>query len=135
MQLVLEQIIHYALFGVLVPGGILLVWIIIVGFPLIVLTPQAVRAYRFGGADCTEVEKHLATGWDLVAIILRFSVAANVAFPWLGKKRGLSKIRDVSPSWFTIYSFVFYVVTCLLSVIITVSALIMTFDVYVLRFE
>lgn len=130
MQLVLEQIVHYALFGVLVTGVVLIAWIIFAGLPLIMLTPQVVKDYRFGGKDCTEVESHLTTGWDIVAIILRFSVIANVAFPWLGKKRGLSKIRELCSPWFVFSSVVFYSITCFLSVIILLSTVIMILDIY-----
>ncbi|SON50335.1 hypothetical protein [Vibrio tapetis] len=130
MHLILEAIVHYALFGVLVTGAVLIAWIILAGLPLIMLTPQVVKDYRFEGKDCAEVESHLATGWDIVAIILRFSVIANVAFPWLGKKRGLSKIREFCSPWFVLSSVVFYSITCFLSVIILLSTVIMILDIY-----
>lgn len=131
MQLILEMIVRYSFWGMFIFGGLLIVWIIIVGFPLIILTPQPVKDYWFlvGG---TKVESDLATGWDFVALILRFSVVHSVAFPWLGKKRGLTKIREVCPTWFVHYCLLFSVVTSVLMVAGFISTFILIIDSYFL---
>lgn len=90
MQLILDTIVRYSFFGMFVCGGLLLVWVIIVGFPLIMLTPQAAKDYWFLGED-KNVESSLATGWDFVVLILRFSIVHSVAFPWLSKKKGINQ--------------------------------------------
>lgn len=112
-------------------GGLLLVWVIIAGFPLIMLTPQTAKDYRFLGED-KNVESSLASGWDFVALILRFSIVHSVAFPWLGKKRGLTKIREVCPTWFIHCCLIFSVVASVLVGVGLISTFILIIDSYFL---
>lgn len=125
MQLIMDAIGPSSLFVLLISAAAMVLWCGIVGLPLLIMTPQSVKDYRFGRKSCGEIESHLALGWDLVGIILRLSLMANVAFPFIGRKRGLTQIRDVCPKWFIRSCVVFCTINYCLAFICLISGVIM----------
>ncbi len=108
-------------------------WSCVIGLPLLIMTPQSVKDYRFGEKSSGEIESHLVLGWDLAGIILRFSLMVNVAFPFIGRKRGLTRIRDVCPMWFIRSCVVFCTITYCLAIICLISGvLVVTYSYFYL---
>lgn len=125
IELIMDMIGPPSLFILLISGGVMICWSVVIGLPLLIMTPQKVKDYRFGEKSSGEIESHLALGWDLAGIILRFSLMANVAFPFIGRKRGLTQIRDVCPKWFIRSCVVFCTINYCLAFICLVSGVIM----------
>ncbi|MFN1531472.1 MULTISPECIES: hypothetical protein [Vibrio harveyi group] len=110
-----------------IAGGLLIFWYLIVGIILICVTPEEVKQYAYTREHYMEVELAISSGFHLGSLIYGTGLLAAIAFPRLGRKRGLSDVRSLSPQWLIKVSLVYWLILLIILFVIFSTLLIMAF--------
>ncbi|KIP77158.1 hypothetical protein SN10_03710 [Vibrio harveyi] len=110
-----------------IAGGLLIFWYLIVGIILICVTPEEVKQYAYTREHYMEVELAISSGFHLGSLIYGTGLLAAIVFPRLGRKRGLSDVRSLSPQWLIKVSLVYWLILLIILFVIFSTLLIMAF--------
>lgn len=121
------QLLELSFIAFFIAGGLLVFWYLVVGIFLIYVTPDQVKEYAYTGKRYTAVELALVSGFHFGALIHGLALLAAIAFPRLGKKRGLSDVRNISPQWLIKVSVVYWLILLIILFVIFSTLLIMAF--------
>lgn len=110
-----------------IAGGLLIFWYLIVGIILTCATPEEIKQYAYTREHYTAVELALVSGFHFGALIHGLTLLAAIAFPRLGRKRGLSDVRSISPQWLIKVSVVYWLILLIILFVIFSTLLIMAF--------
>ncbi|WP_264403595.1 hypothetical protein [Vibrio owensii] len=120
-------LLHIAFIAFFVSGAALFVWFVVLGAFLVFFTPKNVKQYAFNERHFSEVELAISSGFHFGSLIYGTGLLAIIAFPRLGKKRGLSDVRSISPQWLIKVSVVYWLILLIILFVIFSMLLIMTF--------
>ncbi|PQJ58833.1 hypothetical protein BTO01_18430 [Vibrio jasicida] len=101
-----------------IAGGLLIFWYLIVGIILTCVTPEEVKQYAYTREHYMEVELAISSGFHLGSLIYGTGLLAAIAFPRLGRKRGLSDVRSLSPQWLIKVSLVYWLILLIILFVI-----------------
>ncbi len=110
-----------------IAGGLLIFWYLIVGIILTCVTPKEVKQYAYTREHYMKVELAISSGFHFGSLIYGTGLLAAIAFPRLGRKRGLSDVRSLSPQWLINVSLVYWLILLIILFVIFSTLLIMTF--------
>ncbi|MCX2790912.1 MULTISPECIES: hypothetical protein [Vibrio] len=110
-----------------IAGGLLIFWYLIVGIILTCVTPEEVKQYAYTREHYMEVELAISSGFHFGSLIYGTGLLAAIAFPRLGRKRGLSDVRSLSPQWLIKVSLVYWLILLIILFVIFSTLLIMAF--------
>lgn len=120
-------LLHIAFIAFFVSGAALFIWFVVLGAFLVFFTPKNVKQYAFNERHFSEVELAISSGFHFGSLIYGTGLLAAIAFPRLGKKRGLSDVRSISPQWLIKVSVVYWLILLIILFVIFSTLLIMTF--------
>ncbi|WP_104028124.1 hypothetical protein [Vibrio jasicida] len=110
-----------------IAGGLLIFWYLIVGIILTCVTPEEVKQYAYTREHYMEVELAISSGFHFGSLIYGTGLLAAIAFPRLGRKRGLSDVRSLSPQWLIKVSLVYWLILLIILFVVFSTLLIMAF--------
>ncbi|WP_041058878.1 hypothetical protein [Vibrio owensii] len=120
-------LLYIAFIAFFVSGAALFIWFVVLGAFLVFFTPKNVKQYAFNERHFSEVELAISSGFHFGSLIYGTSLLATIAFPRLGKKRGLSDVRNISPQWLIKISAVYWLILLIILFVIFSTLLIMAF--------
>lgn len=120
-------LLHIAFIAFFVSGAALFIWFVVLGAFLVFFTPKNVKQYAFNERHFSEVELAISSGFHFGSLIYGTGLLAAIAFPRLGKKRGLSDVRNISPQWLIKVSVVYWLILLIILFVIFSTLLIMAF--------
>lgn len=120
-------LLHIAFIAFFVSGAALFIWFVVLGAFLVFFTPKNVKQYAFNERHFSEVELAISSGFHFGSLIYGTGLLAAIAFPRLGKKRGLSDVRNISPQWLIKVSVVYWLILLIILFVIFSTLLILAF--------
>ncbi|WP_459672542.1 hypothetical protein [Vibrio owensii] len=120
-------LLHIAFIAFFVSGAALFIWFVVLGAFLVFFTPKNVKQYAFNERHFSEVELAISSGFHFGSLIYGTGLLAAIAFPRLGKKRGLSDVRSISPQWLIKVSVVYWLILLIILFVIFSTLLILAF--------
>ncbi|WP_104034634.1 hypothetical protein [Vibrio jasicida] len=120
-------LLHIAFIAFFVSGAALFIWFVVLGAFLVFFTPKNVKQYAFNERHFSEVELAISSGFHFGSLIYGTGLLAAIAFPRLGRKRGLSDVRSLSPQWLIKVSLVYWLILLIILFVIFSTLLIMAF--------
>ncbi len=120
-------LLHIAFIAFFVSGAALFIWFVVLGAFLVFFTPKNVKQYAFNERHFSEVELAISSGFHFGSLIYGTGLLAAIAFPRLGRKRGLSDVRSLSPQWLIKVSLVYWLILLIILFVVFSTLLIMAF--------